>query len=131
MSLQLEFSPNFEKGNGLITAVVQDIHSGEVIMLAHMNKEAWEKTLETREAHYYSRSRDALWHKGESSGHVQKVHAIRLDCDSDAALLKVEQIGNIACHEGYHSCFYREWKDGNISKCFECLKNPKDIYNKK
>lgn len=128
--MEIPFKPDFEKGSGLITVVVQDIHSNEVIMLAYMNQEAFEKTLETGEAHYYSRSRKKLWHKGESSGHVQKVHAIRLDCDSDALLLKVEQIGNIACHEGYHSCFFREWKNGTVSYCFEQLKDPALIYNK-
>lgn len=128
--MEIDFTPDFEKGNGLISAVAQDINSGEVIMLAFMNKEAFEKTIETGEAHYYSRSRNKLWHKGESSGHVQKVHAIRLDCDGDAVLLKVEQIGNIACHEGYHSCFFREWKNGKVSYCFEQLKDPNLIYNK-
>ena len=126
----ISFTPDFSKGNGLITAIAQDIHSGEVIMLAHMDKEAFEKTLETKEAHYHSRSRNKLWHKGESSGHIQKIHSIRLDCDGDAVLLKVEQIGNIACHEGYHSCFYREWKDGQVTKCFECLKDNAEIYGK-
>lgn len=128
--MEINFTPDFEKGNGLISAVAQDINSGEVIMLAFMNKEAFEKTIETGEAHYFSRSRNKLWHKGESSGHVQKVHAIRLDCDGDAVLLKVEQIGNIACHEGYHSCFFREWKNGKVSYCFEQLKDPNLIYNK-
>ncbi len=128
--MKIDFTPDFKKGNGLISAIAQDIHSGEVIMLAFMNKEAFEKTLETGEAYYFSRSRNKLWHKGESSGHVQKVHSIRLDCDGDAVLLKVEQLGNIACHEGYHSCFFREWKNGNVSYCFEQLKDPKLIYNK-
>lgn len=128
MTKEINFTPNFAKGNGLISAIAQDIHSGEVIMLAHMNEEAFQKTLETKEAYYYSRSRKTLWHKGESSGHVQKVHSVRLDCDGDAVLLKVEQLGNIACHEGYHSCFYREWKDAKVRKCFEQLKNPDDIY---
>lgn len=128
--MKIDFTPDFTKGNGLISAIAQDIHSGEVIMLAFMNKEAFEKTLETGEAYYFSRSRNKLWHKGESSGHIQKVHAIRLDCDGDAVLLKVEQIGNIACHEGYHSCFFREWKNGNITYCFEQLKDPNLIYNK-
>ena len=128
--MKIDFTPDFTKGNGLISAIAQDIHSGEVIMLAFMNKEAFEKTLETGEAYYFSRSRNKLWHKGESSGHIQKVHAIRLDCDGDAVLLKVEQIGNIACHEGYHSCFFREWKNGNVTYCFEQLKDPNLIYNK-
>lgn len=128
--MEIDFTPDFEKGNGLISAIAQDVNSGEVIMLAFMNKEAFEKTIETGEAHYFSRSRNKLWHKGESSGHVQKVHAIRLDCDGDAVLLKVEQIGNIACHEGYHSCFFREWKNGKVNYCFEQLKDPNLIYNK-
>ncbi len=128
--MEIDFTPDFNKGNGLITAIAQDIHSNEVIMLAFMNKEAFEKTLETGEAYYFSRSRNKLWHKGESSGHIQKVHAIRLDCDGDAVLLKVEQLGNIACHEGYHSCFFREWKNGKVSYCFEQLKDPNLIYNK-
>lgn len=128
--MEFDFTPDFNKGNGLITAIAQDIHSNEVIMLAFMNKEAFEKTLETGEAYYFSRSRNKLWHKGESSGHIQKVHAIRLDCDGDAILLKVEQLGNIACHEGYHSCFFREWKNGKVSYCFEQLKDPNLIYNK-
>ncbi len=124
----LEFYPDFSKGNGLIPVIVQDVNSSEVIMLAYMNEEAYQKSLEIGEAVYFSRSRNKLWHKGESSGHIQKIHSIRLDCDNDTLLLKVNQIGNIACHEGYHSCFYREYQNGNVSYCFEQLKDPKDIY---
>ncbi len=124
----LAFMPDFEKGGGLIAAVAQDAATGEVLMLAWMNREAWEKTLETGEAHYYSRSRRALWRKGESSGNVQKVKAVRLDCDSDAALLLIEQIGGAACHEGYRSCFSREWRDGATTRCSELVFDPKEVY---
>lgn len=124
----LPFTPDFEKGGGLIAAVAQDAATGEVLMLAWMNREAWEKTLETGEAHYYSRSRRALWRKGESSGNVQKVKAVRLDCDSDAVLLLIEQIGGAACHEGYRSCFSREWRDGVTTRCSELVFDPKEVY---
>jgi phosphoribosyl-AMP cyclohydrolase len=109
-----EFTPDFGKGNGLVAAIAQDHASGDVLMLAWMNAEAWERTLATGEAHYYSRSRNELWHKGATSGHTQKVRAIRLDCDSDAVLLLIEQVG-AACHEGYRSCFFRERRgDGHV-----------------
>lgn len=124
----LPFAPDFEKGGGLIAAVAQDAATGEVLMLAWMNREAWEKTLETGEAHYYSRSRRALWRKGERSGNVQKVRAVRLDCDSDAALLLVEQAGGAACHEGYRSCFSREWRGGTTTRCSERVFDPKEVY---
>ena len=102
-----DFTPDFSKANGLVAAIAQDAASGEVLMLAWMDQAAWEATLATGEAHYYSRSRKRLWRKGESSGHIQRVRAVRLDCDSDAVLLEVEQIGGAACHEGYRSCFFR------------------------
>ncbi len=127
---ELEFEPDFAKGNGLLPVITQDVHSNEVLMLAYMNKEAFERSLATNEAHYFSRSRNELWHKGASSGHIQKIHSIRLDCDSDTILLKVEQLGNIACHNGYKSCFYREYKNNEISLCFEQLKKPEEIYKK-
>ena len=111
-----DFQPDFAKGGGLIAAVAQDAQSGEVLMLAWMNAEAFAKTLETGEAHYYSRSRQCLWHKGGTSGHVQKVRALRLDCDSDALILRIDQHGP-ACHEGTRSCFARELKDGVVSPC--------------
>lgn len=117
MSESLPFTPDFAKGGGLIAAVAQDAASGEVLMLAWMNAEAFAKTLETGEAHYYSRSRQCLWHKGGTSGHVQKVRAIRLDCDSDAVVLTIDQVGGAACHEGYRSCFSRELKDGAVRRC--------------
>ena len=94
--------------NGLIPAVVQDYLTGEVLMLAYINKLAWEKTLETGKAHYWSRSRNSLWLKGETSGHVQIIKDIFVDCDQDTVVFKVEQLGGAACHTGYRSCFYRK-----------------------
>jgi phosphoribosyl-AMP cyclohydrolase len=100
------FAPRFD-ADGLVTAVVTDAKSGDVLMVAHMNKDALAKTIESGEAWYYSRSRKALWKKGESSGHVQRVVELRVDCDQDAVWLKVEQHGAGACHTGRRSCFYR------------------------
>ncbi len=122
------FVPDFAKAQGLVAAIAQDVTSGEVLMLAWMNEEAWQKTLATGQAHYYSRSRKKLWHKGGTSGHVQRVHAIRLDCDSDAVILHIEQVGGAACHKGYRSCFYRELKDGDVNICAPLLFNPEEIY---
>ena len=102
----LAFAPQFG-ADGLITAVVTDAKSGDVLMVAHMNKDALAKTIETGEAWYYSRSRKALWKKGETSGHLQRVVELRVDCDQDALWLKVEQAGEGACHTGRRSCFYR------------------------
>ena len=99
-------------------------------MLAYMNEEAWRKTLETGEAHYWSRSRKQLWHKGGTSGHVQKVRALRLDCDSDTALLLVEQIGGAACHTGKRSCFYRELKQGSVRECSPQVFDPQKVYGR-
>ncbi len=121
-----DFCPDFSKG--LVAAIAQDAESKEVLMLAWMNAEAWQKTLESGEAHYYSRSRQKLWHKGGTSGHVQKVKSIRLDCDSDALILRIEQVGGAACHEGYASCFYRELENNTVSKCSPYVFNPKEIY---
>lgn len=129
MESSLAFTPDFSKSGGLIAAVAQDAETLDVLMLAWMNPEAWEKTLETGEAHYYSRSRKSLWHKGGTSGHVQKVKAIRLDCDSDAVVLLIEQVGGAACHEGYRSCFSRERRDGKVSRCSELVFDPKEVYN--
>ena len=102
----LAFAPQFG-ADGLVTAVVTDATSGDVLMVAHMNKDALAKTIESGEAWYYSRSRKKLWKKGETSGHVQRVIELRVDCDQDALWLKVEQIGEGACHTGRRSCFYR------------------------
>lgn len=111
--------------NGLITAIAQDYQTGEILMLAFMDIEALEKTVDTGKAHYYSRSRGKQWLKGESSGHFQVVHEMYIDCDADAVLMKVEQLGGGACHTGYRSCFYRTL-DGVVvgDKAF----NPEDVY---
>ncbi|MBM3358319.1 MAG: phosphoribosyl-AMP cyclohydrolase [Betaproteobacteria bacterium] len=113
---------------GLVPAVAQERGSGRVLMVAWMNREALDRTLRTGEAHYWSRSRAKLWHKGEESGHVQKVKAIRLDCDDDVILLEVEQTGGIACHTGRHSCFFRRLEDGAWVAVDPVVKDPKDIY---
>lgn len=107
--------PNFEKGNGLVPTIVQDIHSGKVLMLAYMNEESFNKTLETKLATYWSRSRNELWCKGETSGHYQHVKEILIDCDEDTILLKVEQDG-AACHTGHYSCFYRNIEGEEIDE---------------
>lgn len=120
--------PNFDKGEGLLPVVVQDEATGEVLMLAYMNREAWQKTLETGKATYWSRSRRSLWLKGETSGNVQLVREIRLDCDADTILLRVTQLGGAACHDGYRSCFYRRLTDGGFSTEGERIFDPKDVY---
>lgn len=104
--------------HGLIPAVAYDVISGQVVMLAYMNEEAFNKTIETGYAHYYSRSRQCLWKKGETSGHLQKVVSLKVDCDEDAVLLEIEQTG-AACHTGNKTCFYREYKDGQLQEAQE------------
>ena len=121
---------NFAKLSGLLPAIVQDYESGEVLMLAFMNEEAWEATLQTGKATYFSRSRNQLWVKGETSGHHQIVKEIRVDCDQDTVLLKVEQIGKAACHKGYASCFYQILKDGSLTIQSQPLFDPKEVYAK-
>jgi phosphoribosyl-AMP cyclohydrolase len=116
--------------NGLVPAIAQDAASGRILMVAWMNREALAQTAGKGEAVYWSRSRNRLWHKGEESGHVQKVHEIRLDCDEDVIVLQVEQQGGIACHTGRQSCFYRVLKDGVWEAVDPVLKDPKDIYRK-
>lgn len=103
--------PDFEKGGGLVPAIVQDHETGEVLMLAYMNRASWLRTLETGRATYWSRSRESLWLKGETSGHFQLVKSMLIDCDGDSLVLKVEQVGGIACHTGNRSCFFRVLKD--------------------
>ena len=120
--------------HGLVPVIAQEAATGDVLMFAWMNRDALHKTVELGEAVYWSRSRKKLWHKGEESGHVQKVHEIRLDCDEDVVLLKVEQVDGIACHTGRHSCFYQKF-DGSVSDgewlaVDPVLKNPDTIYNK-
>ncbi|MGQ9630550.1 MAG: phosphoribosyl-AMP cyclohydrolase [bacterium] len=121
---------DFQKEDGLIPAIAQDFATGEVLMLAYMNREAWEKTLETGRAHYWSRSRNSLWLKGESSGNIQIVKEIFIDCDNDAILLKVEQVGGAACHTGYRSCFYRKVEGGETKIVGEKIFDPKEVYGK-
>ncbi|TYC54684.1 phosphoribosyl-AMP cyclohydrolase [Zoogloea oleivorans] len=115
--------------DGLIPAIAQDAETGDVLMFAWMNREALARTAETGEAVYFSRSRGRLWHKGEESGHTQKIREIRIDCDNDVVLLKIEQVGGIACHTGRRSCFFQKYlADGSWSAVDPVLKDPKDIY---
>jgi len=114
--------------SGLVPAIAQDASSGRVLNLAWMNREALARTVETGEAHYWSRSRSRLWHKGEESGHVQKVKSLRLDCDEDVVLLEVEQQGGIACHTGRESCFYQRLENGQWVSVDPVLKDPREIY---
>ncbi len=122
------FTPDFSKG--LIPAIAQDKEDGEVLMLAYMNQEAWDKTLETGEAHYWSRSRKKLWHKGESSGNVQKVHSIRLDCDKDTILLEVTQLGGAARHTSSRPWFFLKWDGQEESECSPQVFEPENVYCK-
>jgi phosphoribosyl-AMP cyclohydrolase len=117
-------------GDGLIAVVAQDFSSQRVLTVAWMNREALKETADTQQAVYWSRSRKKLWRKGEESGHVQKVREVRIDCDSDAILLKVEQVGGIACHTGRESCFFRKLEGGKWVTIDPVLKDPKLIYKK-
>jgi phosphoribosyl-AMP cyclohydrolase len=121
---------DFKKTGGLIPAIAQDYATGEILMLAYMNQEAFEATLSSGKATYYSRSRQTLWIKGETSGNVQRVKEIRIDCDDDTVLLKVEQIGGAACHTGHHSCFYKKLESGSIRVIGEPMFDPKEVYKK-
>ena len=117
-------------GDGLVAVVTQDEKTGKVLTVAWMNRDALQKTVETNEAVYWSRSRKKLWRKGEESGHKQKIREIRVDCDSDAILLSVEQVGGIACHTGRASCFFRKLENGRWVTTDPVLKDPADIYKK-
>ncbi len=119
---------DFEKTNGLIPAIAQDAETGEVLMMAYMNREAFEETLASGRAVYYSRSRNTLWKKGETSGHVQHVKEVRVDCDRDTVLLKVDQVGGAACHKGYKSCFYRIAEDNEFKIVEERVFDPEKVY---
>ena len=122
---------DFSKGNGLLPAIVQDYKTGKVLMLAYINEEAWKKSLETGETHFWSRSRKELWHKGESSGNVQKIKAVFVDCDNDTVLFQVEQIGGAACHMGYDTCFYRKVnQDGTVEIVGKKIFDPEEVYKK-
>jgi phosphoribosyl-AMP cyclohydrolase len=125
--IQLDFS----KGNGLLPAIVQEYDTGKVLMLAYVNRIAWEKTLETGEAHYWSRSRRELWHKGGTSGHVQKIIEVYADCDDDTVLFKVEQVGGAACHTGYDTCFHKKVdSSGEVSLMGKKVFDPDKVYKK-
>ena len=114
--------------NGLVPVIAQDYKTGKVLMFAWMNREALLLTDDTKQAVYFSRSRNKLWRKGEESGHTQKVHEIRVDCDEDVILLKIEQMGDIACHTGRNSCFFKKLENGSWNIDQPVLKNPEDIY---
>jgi phosphoribosyl-AMP cyclohydrolase len=116
--------------DGLVPVVAQEAGSGRVLTVAWMNREALGRTVQSGEAHYWSRSRRKLWRKGEESGHLQKVRSVRLDCDEDVVLLEVEQAGGIACHTGRHSCFFRKLEGGEWVVSDPVLKDPKDIYKR-
>jgi len=126
-----ELRPDFEKSGGMIPAIAQDKATGTVLMLAYMNEAAYNETLQTGRAVYFSRSRNKLWRKGEESGNVQKVSEIYLDCDADTILLKVEQVGGAACHEGYQSCFFRQITQEGFKIVGERIFDPKAVYGKK
>ena len=121
---------DFDKAGGLVPAVAQDADTGEVLMLAWMNREAFEETVRTGRAVYFSRSRNKLWRKGEESGHFQEVKGIFIDCDADTVLLKVKQIGGAACHEGYKSCFFRQLEGDELKVIAERIFDPKAVYKK-
>ena len=122
---------DFRKGDGLLPAIVQDGTSGKVLMLAYINEASWEKTLETGEAHYWSRSRQELWHKGGTSGNVQKIMEIYADCDNDTVLFKVEQVGGAACHTGYETCFHQKvGRNGRVSVVGKKIFDPEKVYKK-
>ena len=122
---------DFQKGDGLVPVIAQDYKDGEVLMMAYMNQESWDLTLKTGIVHYWSRSRGKLWKKGESSGNVQEVKEIRVDCDNDCILVKVNQIGDAACHTGYRSCFYRKISGSSLEVDGKRVFNPDDVYGKK
>lgn len=122
--------PDFDKGGGLLPAVAQDADSGLVLMVAWMNREAYDETLRTGRAVYFSRSRNRLWRKGEESGNVQQVREVLLDCDADTILLRVTQIGGAACHEGFASCFFRKITPTGVETVGERLFDPAKVYGK-
>ena len=121
---------DFDKAGGLVPAIAQDADTGQVLMMAWMNQEAYEETLRTGRACYFSRSRGRLWRKGEESGHVQEVREVYVDCDADTILLKVKQIGGAACHEGYASCFFRRVEGDRLQVVGERVFDPKQVYKK-
>jgi phosphoribosyl-AMP cyclohydrolase len=121
---------DFNKGNGLIPVIVQDALTHEVLMLGYMNRESWQKTLETKRVSFWSRSRGKLWVKGETSGHTQEVKEVYLDCDGDTLLIKVNQIGGAACHRGFRSCFHLRHEKGEWKVSGEKVFDPKEVYGR-
>ena len=122
---------DFEKGDGLIPAIAQDAETGEVLMLAYINEESWNETLKSGCATYWTRSRQKLWKKGEESGNVQKIKEILVDCDKDAVVFKIEQVGGAACHTGYRSCFYTKVTGDDTEEIVsDKVFNPEDVYKK-
>jgi len=121
---------DFNKTGGLVPAIVQDFQTGEILMLAYMNPDAFNATLSTGKATYYSRSRQTLWVKGETSGNMQLIKEIRIDCDDDTVLLKVEQLGDAACHTGHRSCFFKKVEDGSIRIMGKPIFDPREVYDK-
>ena len=121
---------DFDKAGGLVPAIAQDADTGEVLMMAWMNREAFEETLRTGRACYFSRSRGKLWRKGEESGHVQDVRGVFVDCDADTNLLKVRQVGGAACHEGYKSCFFRKVEGEQLQVVGSRVFDPKQVYKR-
>jgi phosphoribosyl-AMP cyclohydrolase len=120
--------PNFAKGDGLVPAIVQDAETKEVLMLAYINRQSWEATLQTGKATYWSRSRQKLWLKGETSGHFQLIKNVFIDCDDDTILLQVKQLGEAACHTGHKSCFFRKLAGGDFIIVGEKIFNPEEVY---
>lgn len=122
---------DFEKLGGIVPVIAQDDATGDVLMMAYMNREAFEETLRTGRVCYFSRSRNRLWRKGEESGNVQELRGVYVDCDTDTLLVKVEQIGGAACHEGYRSCFFRHIEGDELKVIAQRVFNPDDVYKKK
>ena len=121
---------DFKKAGGLVTAIAQDADSGEILMVAHMNEDSFRRTLELGEVVYWSRSRQKLWHKGEESGNVQKVKSVHIDCDGDAVVIGVEQVGNAACHTGRRSCFFRKLEGGEVIDVGVQVFDPAEVYGR-
>jgi len=126
----METLVDFEKSGGIVPAIAQDAATGEILMLAYMNEESFRETTRTGRACYFSRSRNRLWRKGEESGNVQEVVEVRIDCDRDAILLKVNQVGGAACHTGYRSCFYRVLQNGSLREYGVKVFDPEEVYKK-
>lgn len=131
MSESPQSAPDFAKGGGILPAIAQDADDGAVLMMAYMNAEAYAETLSTGRAVYFSRSRNRLWRKGEESGNVQQVRAVYLDCDLDTILLRVKQIGDAACHEGYRSCFFHQVTPDGLRTVGQRVFDPDKVYGKK